>query len=231
MMRRRKKTTFQKIWYFIWEDDSVLSWILNVLIAFVLIKFLVYPVIGLTFDTSHPIVAVVSGSMEHKTVHPCILSDAQGCVKYNEDIYWMCSKQYNSKKKVDYDFFWNECGSWYEDKDITKDEFSEFKFKNGFNTGDIIFIRGVESENIEIGDIIVFEAGKAYPIIHRVVEKRLENGQLYFTTKGDHNPTAGKDDMNITGDKIIGKATIKIPYLGWIKIAAFKLLFKLNIIG
>lgn len=229
-MKKRRKTTFQKIWYFIWEDDSVLSWILNVLIAFVLIKFIVYPGIGFAFDTSHPIVAVVSGSMEHKTVHPCILSDAQGCVKQNEDIYWMCSKQYNDKQRVDFDFFWNECGTWYEERNIKKDQFEDFRFKNGFNTGDIIFIKGASAEDIEIGDVIVFEAGKAYPIIHRVVEKKLENDELVFMTKGDHNPTAGSDDKNITEDKIIGKATMRIPYLGWIKIGAFKMLYKLNII-
>ena len=53
------------IWFFIWEDDSVWSWIINIILAFVIIKFMVYPIIGLTLTTSHPIVAVVSGSMEH----------------------------------------------------------------------------------------------------------------------------------------------------------------------
>lgn len=59
------KTTLQKIWYFIWEDDSIWSWIVNVLLAIVLIKFIVYPGLGFLLGTSHPIVAVVSGSMEH----------------------------------------------------------------------------------------------------------------------------------------------------------------------
>ena len=55
----------RKAWWFIWEDDSLLSWVVNVILAFVLIKFVVYPGLGFMLATTHPIVAVVSGSMEH----------------------------------------------------------------------------------------------------------------------------------------------------------------------
>ena len=65
-MKKKNKSTWQKIWYFIWEDDSVLSWIVNIILAFVLIKFIVYPGLGLVFGTDFPVVAVVSGSMEHE---------------------------------------------------------------------------------------------------------------------------------------------------------------------
>ncbi len=60
------KGTLKKVWYFIWEDNSILSWIVNVVLAFIIIKFLVYPGLGLLLGTTHPIVAVVSGSMEHE---------------------------------------------------------------------------------------------------------------------------------------------------------------------
>src|SRR3989344_4000315 len=59
------KGAWSKIWHFIWEDDSVWSWIVNIILAFVIIKFLVYPGLGFIFGTSFPIVAVVSQSMEH----------------------------------------------------------------------------------------------------------------------------------------------------------------------
>src|SRR3989344_2629446 len=52
-------------WYFIWKDDSLLSWIVNVILAFLLVKFIVYPGLGFLLSTSHPLVAVVSSSMEH----------------------------------------------------------------------------------------------------------------------------------------------------------------------
>ena len=55
----------QRLWYFLWKDDSLLSWLVNVALAFVLVKYLIYPSLGLLLSTSFPVVAVVSGSMEH----------------------------------------------------------------------------------------------------------------------------------------------------------------------
>jgi signal peptidase I len=60
-----KKELLKKVWYFIWHDDSLLSWIVNVIIAFVLVKFIIYPGLGFLLGTSYPLVAVVSCSMEH----------------------------------------------------------------------------------------------------------------------------------------------------------------------
>lgn len=60
-----KRDFLKKAWYFIWYDDSLLSWFINVIIAFILVKFIIYPSIGFILGTSHPLVAVVSCSMEH----------------------------------------------------------------------------------------------------------------------------------------------------------------------
>ncbi len=59
------KTILKKTWYFIWKDDSLLSWIVNVILAFLIVKFIIYPGIGFLLSTTHPLVAVVSSSMEH----------------------------------------------------------------------------------------------------------------------------------------------------------------------
>lgn len=169
------KTTWQKIWYFIWDDDSVWSWIVNVVIAFVLIKYLIYPGLGFAFGTTHPVVAVVSGSMEHK-----IALDSRGNLN-------LCGTYYEKKEAVDYDFYWDVCGSFYGNHNITKDQFSKFIFKSGFNTGDIIVLIGKNPDKIDIGDVIVFRSQQADPIIHRVIHKWKEGDKTYFTTKGDHN--------------------------------------------
>ena len=66
-MESELKTLWKKAWYFLWEDNSVWSWIVNVVLAFLLIKFIVYPGIGLLLGTHYPIVAVISSSMEHDT--------------------------------------------------------------------------------------------------------------------------------------------------------------------
>ena len=60
------KRYWKKTWHFIWEDNSIWSWLVNIVLAFVLIKFVVYPVLGLLLGTGFPIVAVVSSSMEHQ---------------------------------------------------------------------------------------------------------------------------------------------------------------------
>jgi signal peptidase I len=56
---------WKRIWYFIWKDNSLLSWIVNIILAFLIVKFLIYPGLGLILRTDYPVVAVVSNSMEH----------------------------------------------------------------------------------------------------------------------------------------------------------------------
>jgi signal peptidase I len=216
------KKIAKKTWWFIWESDSIWSWIVNIILAFIIIKLLVYPGLGFVMQTSHPVVAVVSGSMEHKTVHPCALMSGAGCVKRDTSFYEICGKVFSEKQKVDLDFFWETCGPWYENNtDIIKEDFANFKLKNGFNTGDIMVLRGTKPENIKVGDTIVYLSRTAsYPIIHRVVE--INKGQSYsFTTKGDHN---SGQDAPVNENQLIGKAILRIPLLGWIKIGFVKLL-------
>lgn len=65
MMEARYRSRWKRIWHFLWEEDSVWSWIANIVIAFLLIKFLVYPGLGLLLGTKFPVVAVISTSMDH----------------------------------------------------------------------------------------------------------------------------------------------------------------------
>ncbi len=57
--------TVRRVWHFLWEEDSLLSWIVNIILAFILVKFVIYPGLGLVLGTNYPVVAVVSSSMEH----------------------------------------------------------------------------------------------------------------------------------------------------------------------
>lgn len=222
-MTRNWKKILKNIWYFIWEDDSLLSWVVNIVLAFILIKFIVYPLLGLMLATSHPIVAVVSGSMEHKTVHPCIERDALGlCKSTDKDVYAICGNKFSSKQKVNNDFFWLTCSGFYEEFGITKEDFSTYPLKKGFNTGDIMVLRGKKPKDIEIGDVIVFWGSKEEPIIHRVVKKTLINERYIFQTKGDHNSKSNSDELAISKDMLIGKAVLRVPFFGWIKILFLK---------
>lgn len=61
------KKVLGKIWYFVWKEDSLASWLVNVILAFIIVKFLIYPGLGLLLGTGYPVVAVVSSSMEHSS--------------------------------------------------------------------------------------------------------------------------------------------------------------------
>ena len=172
-----------RVWKFIWHDDSIWSWIVNVILAFVIVKFILYPLIGLLLGTSFPVVAVMSSSMEHEG---------------------------------SFDSWWASQSELYSSFEISKDEFKTYKFMNGFNKGDIMVLVGVSS--VEKGDVIVFNGNAAEPIIHRVVD--VEGIQ----TKGDNNSGSRPDEMKISSDRILGKAVLRIPFLGWLKLAFVSLI-------
>lgn len=197
LKKEKPKSTLRKIWYFIWEEDSIWSWLLNIVIAFVLIKFIVYPGLGLAFGTGHPIVAVISPSMEH-----------DGSFEQWWGSTAICGANRCSQEQ------------WYSMYNISKDEFLDYSFKNGFNIGDIMFLKGKEPKDIKEGDVLVFDIGRSVPIIHRVVDKWQENGEYYFTTKGDHNPKIFEEigEAKINEKQVIGKAWFKVPWLGYVKI-------------
>ncbi|MFC1728006.1 hypothetical protein ACFLZ7_00910 [Nanoarchaeota archaeon] len=192
------KKLAKKTWHFIWEEDSLLSWVVNVILAFILIKFIVYPLLGFLLGTTHPVVAVVSTSMEHDGSFDDWWASQANCG-------YPCTQ-----------------GEYYSNYGITKEEFREFSFKNGFNKGDIMVL--YNPKNSEMGDIVVFWSGRANPIIHRVVKE--ENGT--YQTKGDHNvqsiQTSYLDEYSVTPDKFVGKAVAKVPLLGYVKIIFVELL-------
>ena len=200
---KKIKKTWKKIWWFIWEDDSIWSWLVNIVLAFVLIKFIVYPGLGFIFGTGYPIVAVVSSSMSHNG--------------------------------EDFDAWWDKNKAWYMEGGIEENEFSDFHFKNGFYKGDIMVLIGKRPESLNVGDIIVFKSNRPDPIIHRIVKKWEENGEYYFKTKGDNNKDSIKsslvDETKIDDSRILGKAVLKVPLLGWIKIIFVDILKFLGIIG
>jgi signal peptidase I len=80
-----------------------------------------------------------------------------------------------------------------------------------FYKGDMIVVYG--DRDVSVGDIIVFETSdRKYPIIHRVYE--ITPGGI--KTKGDNNEYT--DPWMINENNIYGKAVLKFPLLGWVKI-------------
>ncbi|PIO04485.1 signal peptidase I, partial [Candidatus Woesearchaeota archaeon CG08_land_8_20_14_0_20_47_9] len=163
--------------------------VVNVIIAFLLIKFIVYPGLGLVLGTTHPVVAVVSNSMHHD---------------------------------AGFETWWVSQAGFYEEQGITREDFYHFKMRNGFNKGDIIVLRGCSPKNLKVGDIIVFRSKRPDPIIHRIIKTWDEGSEQYFVTKGDNNQVSiqdsSLDETRIGRDQIIGRAALRVPFLGYIKI-------------
>jgi len=213
------KSKIKKTWNWIWNSDSILSWIVALILIFLIVKFIFFPTLSLIFGTSLPLAGVESSSMDHQIV------------KEDSGILTLCGEIYSEEQKkeinhINFNEYWNRCGNWYvNNKHITKPIFEKFLMKNGFKKGDIIIVWGRFTP--KLGDIIIFKPNSGSraprPIIHRIVEI---NEQRIIQTKGDHNKeqlTAlnnfyQTDETNIKEEQIIGKAIFKIPYLGWIKI-------------
>lgn len=191
----------RKVWRFVWYEESVASWIVNVVLAFVLIKFVVYPLLGFALGTPFPIVAVVSSSMEHDGW-------------FDE---WWSGKCQNGKAQQE--LYWLD--------NISKEDFVSYSFRGGFNKGDIMVL--YSPTKISIGDVIVFRADHRFdPIIHRVVSFPTSNS---FKTKGDHNCGTADFESNISRDRVVGKAVFRVPVLGWIKIIFVEILALFGIGG
>jgi len=182
----------KRLWNFIWKEDSLLSWVVNIILAFVIVKFIIYPGLGFILGTSYPVVAVVSGSMEHSG--------------YNFDDWWALNSML------------------YKNFNISKNDFSRYRFKNGFDKGDLMIIVG--SDKIKKGDVVVFRGSHGEPIIHRAVLVDEEDEKFFVQTKGDNNKASRDDELNITSDRIIGVAKFRVPYLGWFKLGFLSLIGK-----
>ena len=186
------KQILKKTWHFIWEDDSFWSWVINFVLAFVLIKFIVYPGLGFLLQTTHPVVAVVSESMEHSG---------------NFDDWWNNGGQWyidNGIKKEDFAKFSLTSG-------FNKGDIMVLKGKKSkdINVGDIIVFWSAKKDPIIHRVVKKWQENNIYYFQTK--------GDNYKT-----NPSSIRnlflDETRISEDKIVGNAVARIPFLGYIKI-------------
>jgi|APSaa5957512622_1039677.scaffolds.fasta_scaffold28507_3 signal peptidase I len=214
----KSKEAVLKSWDWVWNSDSLLSWIVALILIFILVKFVFFPVLSLIMGTILPLAGVESSSMDH------------GIVKDDFGRLGLCGNIYTPEEDehVNFNEYWQECGGWYEENGISKEEFSEFSLRNGFSKGDILVVWGRFTP--KVGDVIIFKPNSGSsaprPIVHRLVSIEKQGGELVMGTKGDHNEKQltgsnnlyKTDETNIRDNQVIGKVLFKIPYLGWLKI-------------
>ncbi len=192
--KNKLKKFWKKFWYIVWKDDSFKGWIISLVFIFILIKLIFFPLLNLVTGTTMPLAIVETCSMHH-----------QGTIFSNFDNWW---ERHENK---------------YQDIQITKENFKEFKLKNGFTKGDILFIVKAKPKKLEKGDIIIFNANRENPIIHRIINITQENETYYFSTLGDNNNGQLKIEKKISEDRIIGKAYFRlVPYIGWMKLVFYE---------
>lgn len=175
------KEIFKKIWSYL-KKDTWDSWLVSLIIVFLAVKFVFFPLLSIITGSPLPLVVVESCSMYHSSSN--------------------------------FDEWWFQNGAWYEENDISKEDFLEYPFKNGLNKGDIILTWGHSAYNK--GDIIIFNAKTTYPLIHRIISDK------DISTKGDHNLGQLSVEKYIEKEQLIGKASAKIPLLGWLKLIFFE---------
>lgn len=194
MKEENIKEKTKKFFDWLWNSDSIWSWIISLILAFIIVRFIFFPLLSLAFAASLPLVVVESGSMHHPGNFIGNSLGLQGS----------------------FETWWQQSGAWYEGRNITKQEAKSWPLRTGLEKGDIVVVMGYGKP--KIGDIIVFEANQAHPVIHRVINKSVINGKTVYSTKGDNNPDQLYSEKQISEEAIIGKAVIRIPKLGWLKL-------------
>ena len=156
MKEERKEIKIKNLkdfWNWLWNSNSILSWVVFVVLAFVIIRVVFFGLVSLATGSPMPFVVIESCSMNH----PGFFGDFEG--------------------------WWEDYGSWYEERNITKEQFQGLKYSKGMKMGDIIIVS--KRGGVELGDVIIFQTNKEAvskrPIIHRAIS--LEP----LATKGDYN--------------------------------------------
>ena len=108
---KKIKHGFKRSWDFIWKDESFLGWLVSLIIIFLIVKFVFFPVLSLITGSPLPLVVVESSSMSHDAAF-----------------------------LGDFDSWWEENYQWYEDYGFTKNQTLEWALRGGMEKGDIALI-------------------------------------------------------------------------------------------
>ena len=85
-----------------------------------------------------------------------------------------------------------------------------------YPTGSLLYIKDVNPETLEVGDVITFKMAGGTLCTHRIIEIVPDEDNpniVRFRTKGDENDTA---DPLVDSSNVVGKAVFCIPMLGYL---------------
>lgn len=182
---------FKKIWNFLWKSNSILSWIVDIVLIFIIVKFIIFPVMSLVLTTSLPLVIIESRSMEHEGSFDSWFS-LHG--------RWYLENNITAQEIKDY---------WPWQSGLNKGDVIVVKGSRNkdYKKGEVIIFKIKEQKTPIIHRIVKIEEKE----INGTVEK-------IFSTKGDHNDGQLPYELEIKKEQIIGKAWLRVPAIGWVKL-------------
>ncbi len=129
----------------------------------------------------------------------------------------------------DFENWWSSYGDWYEQHNISDEQFQNYYLNNGFKKGDVLVIKGAPIADLRAGDTIIYKVtGKKDPIIHRIIAINISDSEIAISTKGDANSGQLEFEKSVLPDQIRGKGVALIPKIGWFKVAFIELFKKLK---
>ncbi len=207
---KRLREIWGRFWHFFWEEDTLLSWIVNIIVAFVVIKWVVYPFLGLVLGTQYPVVAVVSQSMEHNGL--------------DFEQWWNNNNEWYMENGISRDEF----ESFPFHNGFNKGDIMVVYGHNRIEVGDVVVFWGGRREPI-IHRVVSRWGVDGEMRLKTKGDNNREPLRVYTGKSGSRIKVI--DETNIMREDIVGEAMLKIPYLGYIKIWFVKLLQFFHIIN
>lgn len=81
-----------------------------------------------------------------------------------------------------------------------------------YKTGSVVYVKHIDPEKLDAGDVITFKLMKDELATHRIVTVEKTDEGLQFWTKGDANNIS--DGSPVMAEDVIGKVQFTIPFLG-----------------
>ena len=109
---KKIKEKIKKSWNWVWHSESIWSWLVALILIYIIVKFIFFPVLSLIMGTSLPLAGVESSSMDHQIVQD------------NFRRLSLCGNVYSKDdvEHINFNEYWTICGEWYEEINISREE-------------------------------------------------------------------------------------------------------------
>ena len=188
----------KNFWNFL-KKDSWSSLVVTLIIAFILIKLVLFPTLSLITKTSLPLVIVESCSMYHQ--------------EYGFEEVLNSSRLYDQN-----DINLENTKNWPFQNGLKKGDVIFVTGAEKIKKGDVIIFF---SEGSTAKYPIIHRVISTSPIGTKGDNIITNKEQLSKDDPINKNPNR-IDEINISNDEIIGKALFRIPQIGWIKLIFFE---------